>query len=207
MFQLTWGGYVFGAGATTVSSRITTIRDTGGNPKTAECYCDVAGWLQADTQALLDTAIRALSAALMVPFQDLILWTDETRTVPTTTVLRNAGSRTGTVVVSGPVFDRNSGAELSTLRHFTFSVHAIYDHPSLTTLVGSSTDGTYPGGVGSVGAAPDVVIPFGAGQGLPPPGQGSLAAQGGGPDAALAGGAGSSLIGGTGGLDGSGYLP
>ncbi len=206
MFQLTWGSYVFDAGSTTVGTRILTAL-SAGTPKTVSCYLDVAGYLQAADMATLDTKIRALCAALAVPFQDLILWTDETRTTPTTTVLRNAGSRTGVVITSGPNFDRSTGAELSTLRHFTFTAEATFDAPILSSLVGSTTDGTYPGGIGTVGAAPDVVIPFGAGQGIPPPGQGSLAAQGGGPDAALAGGAGSSLIGGTGGLDGSGYLP
>ncbi len=207
MFQLTWGGYVFDAGATTVSTRVLTARDTGGNPKTVQCYLDVAGWMQADTTALLDVKIRALCAALAVPFQDLVLWTDETRTTATTTVLRNAGSKTGTVITSGPNFDRSMGAELSTVRHFTFTVEASYEAPILTSLVGSTTDGTYPGGIGTVGASPDVVIPSQLGRGIPPPGQGVAAALGGGPDAALAGGAGSSLIGGTGGLEGSGYLP
>jgi hypothetical protein len=102
-----------------------TAFTAGGRPCRYLHRLTVDGVLSADGQVALTILENNLRAALAIPYQDLILFTDSG--LPSATKLINATSLSGVRIVAGPVFDnRRGGAEYSTLRSFTFVAEAEY---------------------------------------------------------------------------------
>ncbi len=142
--ELRYGSYAWDANATTLTASSRTRVNEGGQPLSLIRSFAVQGYLSADGQAAITTAMNALKAALAVPYQDLKLLTDAGAN--SSDLLLNAGSLTGVVVTEGPAFGDSRGAEYSTIRSFTFTAQAEYPLTGSQNLLVSFTESLSFGG-------------------------------------------------------------
>lgn len=136
--QLKYGSYAFDANATTLTSSSRTRVNEGGQQLSLVRSFSVQGYLSADGQAAVTTAMNALKAALATPYQDLTLLTDAGAS--SSDLLLNAGSLTGVLVTEGPTFGDSRGAEYATVRSFQFTAQAEYPVTGSQRLLVSFTE-------------------------------------------------------------------
>lgn len=122
--QLFWGSYSFNTNGVGCSTRRTVVLATTGRPIRVRDRVEVEGWLEADGQSLLSAAQNSLTAALLTPYQDLILKQDDGSN--SSLLLLNSTSISGVRCVEGPHFPESDGAEFATLRRFRAAFEAEY---------------------------------------------------------------------------------
>ncbi len=125
--QLFWGTFGFAANQVTIADRREQDWSDGGRLLSYKRSMDVEGYLLANGQAATTLVMSALMQALSFQGHDLILKQDTGAN--SATLLRNAGSITGTRVVKGPDFpESKDGISYVSGRKFTFTVEAVYPY-------------------------------------------------------------------------------
>jgi len=128
--QVVWGEYAFPSNGVTVKSRRKTERGEDRLPYMYTDTIECEGYLEGSGQADLTAKQIAMMTAMKVPGKDLILKQDGG--LESATVIRNAGSLSGTLIVDGPNFEEVKGPEYATQRKFRFLAEADYPMPTLT---------------------------------------------------------------------------
>lgn len=141
--QLKYGSYQFVANECDVRAR-TTVNVVGGKPVARRTVLEVLGRFYCDSQSDCTTKQNALVTALASPYQDLILYQDDGSI--SATLLRNSGSLGGVVIIDGPNFEENHGAEYATQRSFSFSAAAEYPLVTGQTLLSFEESLSFRGG-------------------------------------------------------------
>jgi len=120
---LRYGAYTFANDSVEVSMQIQTLNNDRGVPYAQIRMANVKGYLDGSNTIELSASAALLASALATPFLDFGLFTDAG--LLSHVAILNSGSTTG-VTLSGPNFDTGKGAELATLRSFSFTVRAEY---------------------------------------------------------------------------------
>ncbi len=143
--QLKYGTYQFDAGACKIATSMDILWNDGGQPYAQRRKIDVDGYLSANGQAAISTAMSALTTALSTPYQDLNFYQDDGALSATT--LTNATSIGGVQITSGPNFPDWKGGEYGQFRRFTFSAEAEYPITNSANLLLSFAESmTFDGG-------------------------------------------------------------
>jgi hypothetical protein len=122
--RLWYGSYAFPTNAVEVTSSSRTEFSSFGRPVRYVVTYDCSGVVDGEGQAELTRAEDALRAALLTPYQDLMLKTDSGGNSSAGMISKN--SLSGVRLVSGPDFREAQGAEFVTRRTFSFSMQAEY---------------------------------------------------------------------------------
>ena len=105
-----------------VVARTPRFNDGGQQVAVVERW-EIAGFIQAASQAALTTALSALASAYALNGQDATLLLDDGVT-PTHHQIINANTLGGVRVVQAPSFPQGRGAEYSTFRSYTITLEA-----------------------------------------------------------------------------------
>lgn len=122
--QLFWGSYAFQVNSNSISAKVQTLKNAGGQAYAQRRTFAVTAYLYGNGDTDLTQKENALKTALAVPYQDLVLNTNEGP--PSSEILVNAGSITGVIITQGPDFETTNGAEYSSERKFSFTAEAEY---------------------------------------------------------------------------------
>ena len=153
--QLIYGSFAFPVDSVNIGTRIENILNAAQIPITRKVYFDVSGDLlvspsQADpainAQIDMSAQTATLTKALSVNYKNLTFLNDDGGV--TATVLTNAGTLTGVVIVRGVDFPGGvNQSEYVARRKFTFTAMAeIVNTPSYTALVSFSESISFSGG-------------------------------------------------------------
>lgn len=141
--QLKIGTYAFATNTCDVKSR-TEIVSAGGNQLARRITMDVSGYLIVNGQNDCSQKMAQMIAAIASYNPELILLHDDGSI--SAMALVNQGSLGGVIYLDGPNFDRNDGAEYTTLRSFSFSAMAEYPVTNDFRLVSFTETLSFRGG-------------------------------------------------------------
>lgn len=122
--QVRYGNTTLAANSTDVVTSIRATLGRYGNPLTYVHTVNLAGCIEADTQAACAAAEAAFRAAFSVPYQDFALLLDSGVVSPT--CLLNGTSISGVRVLAMNFPNTYGGAEYATLRSFQLTLEAEY---------------------------------------------------------------------------------
>jgi hypothetical protein len=135
--QLFWGSTPFPVNAAAVTGSVQFVRSGSGRPIESVQRVEVGFTLFGAGQKDLSNQEGVIRAALMTPYQDLILRRDDGGIAGISLI--NNSSLSGCVVVSGPDFGEAQGSEYVTTRRGRFVVEATYLVPGAQTALVSWT--------------------------------------------------------------------
>jgi len=131
--QLKHGNYSFGANRAAVTTDTAYVRSQTGRRLREVRGMTVKAFIQADTQAALQTEEEACRAALRKEYQDLLFLRNDGTATPGS--LSNRTSISGVVIVDGPSFGESMTPEWVRVRTVRFRAEAQYVIPGTEDLV------------------------------------------------------------------------
>lgn len=145
--QLSYGDHTFDANSLWPFWSRRVVRNDAGFPLYETITLNIRGYLSAVGQSAITTAINDLRAALKIPYKDLAFKHDDASN--SAHILRQTGSISGVVIIDGPHFTGQHGAEYATQREFEFTAEADYPLSNTTKKLVSffeslTTMGGYP---------------------------------------------------------------
>lgn len=135
---LKYGNYSHPSGQTVVTISRQVTHDAYGSPQHETQIWQIAGRMEADTQAALTTALQALDAAYSVDRYDIGLYLEDG--TPTAHRLLSGSTITGTLVTNRPEYPTGEGAQYSSYRDYRITVQGtipIINVPGGESLISS----------------------------------------------------------------------
>lgn len=121
---LYYGTYAFPAGGAVTRTSTVLNKNKAGIPYSLTHKMECEAHIPGDGQTAITTALSNLTAALKVPFKDLVFKDDQN--ADTVLRLRNAGSIGGVLITEGPNYPEYRGQNYATEMKITFTAEAEY---------------------------------------------------------------------------------
>lgn len=131
--QAKYGSYAFDPNAVKLATRAEILWNEGGQQYAIRKRIDADGYLSANGQTAISTAMSAMATALAIPYQNFYFYHDDGSL--SATALPNATSISGVRVIDGPHFPDWQGNEFNQFRRFTFAVEAEYPLTNTNNLL------------------------------------------------------------------------
>lgn len=132
--QGSYGNFDFDDNAIVVGSRLSVLKNRGGEMYARLKQYDVEGYVAASGQAALSTAMNAVETALARPFQDFIFYHDDS--TESAFILRNNDSISGVTVTDGPNWLADPrGSNFVNQMKFRFTVSAEFPLSNTNNLL------------------------------------------------------------------------
>ncbi|MDB5308146.1 MAG: hypothetical protein JWO38_2348 [Gemmataceae bacterium] len=145
--RLVYGNAFMPINGATTTSRVRPVLASSGRPIRYVAQIEVKVWLIGNGQADLTAQENTLNAALLVPYQNLVLYQDTG--FPTGTNLINPASISGVRVVEGPSYENDArDGEYVTQRTCRFVCEAEYVVPGAAAAMLSFTESVSINGTG-----------------------------------------------------------